>query len=122
MLKSVRVPPQFEPPFARAESFVERLFQDFRRSPEEGTLHIGSDRYVLVRAESLYASFFDALTDAFGDDVAKDFIYNSAREIGRSDSRTFSQRLGLTDGLDRLSSGAGAFRACRLGDRRHPGR
>ena len=34
-----------------------------------------------------------------------EFIYNSAREIGRSDSRRFSERLGLTDGLDRLSSG-----------------
>ncbi len=34
-----------------------------------------------------------------------EFIYNSAREIGRNDSRRFSERLGLTDGLDRLSSG-----------------
>lgn len=105
MLKSVRVPPQFEPPFARAESFVQRLFSDFRREPDQGMLHIGGDRYVLMRAESLYASFFDALAETFGDEVARDFIYNTAREIGRSDSRTFSQRLGLTDGLDRLSSG-----------------
>lgn len=105
MLKSVRVPPQLEPPFARAENFVERLFQDFKRRPAEGTLHVGGDRYVLVRAESLYASFFDALAETFGEEVARDFIYNSAREIGRSDSHTFSERLGLTDGVDRLASG-----------------
>lgn len=105
MLKSVRVPPHFEPPFARAESLVQKLFDDFRRAPEQGTLHVGGDRYVLVRAESMYAGFFDALAETFGDEVARDFIYNTAREIGRSDSRTFSERLGLTDGLDRLSSG-----------------
>lgn len=105
MLKSVRVPPHFEPPFARAESFVERLFADFRRSPEQGMLHVGGDRYVLMRAESLYASFFDALAETFGEEVARGFIYNTAREIGRSDSRTFSERLGLTDGVDRLASG-----------------
>ena len=104
MLKSVRVPPHFEPPFARAESFVQTLFADFRREPDKGTLHIGGDRYVLMRAESLYASFFDALAETFGEEVARDFIYNTAREIGRSDSRTFSQRLGLTDGVDRLAS------------------
>ena len=33
------------------------------------------------------------------------FARNSAREIGRNDSRSFSRRLGVTDGLDRLSSG-----------------
>ena len=52
MLKSVRVPPHFEPPFARAETFVQRLFDDFRRQPEQGMLHVGGDRYVLMRAES----------------------------------------------------------------------
>ena len=105
MLKSVRVPPHFEPPFARAETFVQRLFDDFRRQPEQGMLHVGGDRYVLMRAESLYASFFDALAETFGEEVAREFIYNTAREIDRSDSRTFSDRLGLTDGVDRLSSG-----------------
>ena len=105
MLKSVRVPPAFEPPFARAEQFVEKLFQDFRHRPEQGTLHISGDRYILMRAESLYVSWFDALDETFGEEVARDFIYNRAREIGRSDSRTFSERLALTDGVDRLASG-----------------
>ena len=105
MLKAVRVPPQFEPPFARAESFVEKLFDDMERKPDQGTLHIGGERYVMVRAESLYLTWFDALSDAFGEEAARDFIYNTAREIGLSDSSTFSARLGLTDGIDRLSSG-----------------
>ena len=105
MLRSVRVPAAFEPPFARAETFVEKLFSDLARSPEKGTIHVGGDRYVMVRAESLYLSWFDALSDSFGEEAAREFIYNSAREIGRSDSRRFSERLGLTDGLDRLSSG-----------------
>jgi len=105
MLKSVRVPPAFEPPFARAEQFVEKLFGDFSRRPEQGTLHISGDRYILMRAESLYVSWFDALAESFGEEIARGFIYNSAREIGRSDSRTFSERLKLTDGLDRLASG-----------------
>jgi hypothetical protein len=105
MLKSVRVPEGFVPPFERAETFVEKLFDDFKRRPEEGTLHVGGERYVLMRAESLYLTWFEALAATFGDEAAAEFVYNTAREIGRSDSAAFSTRLGLTDGLDRLSSG-----------------
>ncbi len=105
MLKTVRVPAHFEPPFARAEQFVAGLFADVRRRPDQGTIHIGEHRYVLVRAESLYLTWFKALSESFGADAAREFIYNTAREIGRSDSAAFSAALKLTDGLDRLSSG-----------------
>ncbi len=75
MLRSVRVPAVFEPPFARAEKFVETLFSDLVRAPEQGTIHVGGDRYVMVRAESLYLSWFDALSDSFGEEAAREFIY-----------------------------------------------
>ncbi len=105
MLKSVRVPPPFEPPFAKAEEYVEKLFSDFQRNPAEGSLRIGGDRYVLLRCESLYLSWFDALAETFGEDAAKEFVYNTAREIGRSDAKDFAERLGVTDGIERLSAG-----------------
>lgn len=105
MLKSVRVPSQFVPPFERAEGYVEGLFADLVRRPEKGTIHVGGERYVLLRAESLYLTWFDAMADTFGDDVARDFIYSTARAIGRSDSAAFSERLGVTDGVERLSAG-----------------
>ncbi len=105
MLKSVKVPPQFEPPFASAEAYVEKLFSEFERRPERGTIHVGGERYVLMRAESLYLTWFDAMSETFGDDAARDFIYGTAREIGRSDCNAFSQRLGVTDGVERLSCG-----------------
>jgi len=105
MLKSVKVPPPFEGPFSAAEGYVEKLFADFARRPEQGTIHVGGERYVLVRAESLYLTWFDAMAETFGDDAARDFIYNTAREIGRSDSNAFSARLGVADGVERLSCG-----------------
>lgn len=105
MLKSVRVPEPFEPPFAKAEAYVEKLFADMKRIPQEGVLRVGDQRYVLMRCESLFLSWFDAMSETFGEDTARDFIYNTAREIGRSDSADFSRRLGVTDGLERLSCG-----------------
>jgi son of sevenless-like protein len=93
MLRSVRVPAAFEPPFARAEKFVEQLFADIQRAPEKGTIHVGGDRYVMIRAESLYLSWFDALSDAFGEEAAREFIYK------RSGLREKQMIFGGSDGV-----------------------
>lgn len=105
MLKSVKVPPQFEPPFAAAEGYVEKLFSDVERSPEQGIVRVGGQRYVFLRCESLYLAWFDAMTETFGEETARDFVYNTAREIGRSDAADFARRMNVTDGVERLSAG-----------------
>jgi predicted hydrocarbon binding protein len=105
VLKTVRVPPPFEPPFARAEEVVAELFGKIERRPERGTLHVGRQRYVMMRAESLYHTWFQSLAASFGEEAAGEFIYNTAREIGRSDSASFSRELAVTDGIERLASG-----------------
>lgn len=104
-LKAARVPEAFQPLFEQAEAYVERLFSDFERRPERGTLHVGGERYVILRCESLFLAWFDALDEAFGEDAARGFIYNTAREIGRSDSRAFCERLKVEEGVARLSAG-----------------
>lgn len=105
MLKSAKVPAPFEPPFIKAEEYVDGLFQKLERRPEQGTIHVGDERYVLLRAESLYLTWFDAMAESFGEEAASEFIYNTARAIGRSDSNAFSERLKVTDGVERLSAG-----------------
>lgn len=104
-VKSVRVPDAFLGPFAQAEPYVQKLFAGLEMDPTQGYIRAGGDRYVLMRCESLYVAWFDALADTFGPEAANMFIYNTAREIGRSDSGTFSERLGVEDGLQRLASG-----------------
>lgn len=104
-LKAANVPAAFLPPFEAAEPFVEKLFSQFSREPSKGTVRVGDERYVLVRCESLYLAWFEAMADAFGEDTARQFVYNTAREIGRSDSRSFSAKMGVTDGVARLAAG-----------------
>lgn len=105
MLKSVKVPPPFVPLFEKAEAYVEKLFSELERRPDRGTVRVGGQRYVLVRCESLYLNWFEAMANSFGEDQAREFLYNTAREIGRSDSADFSARRGVSDGVERLSSG-----------------
>lgn len=68
-------------------------------------MRVGGERYVLMRCESLYLSWFDALADTFGVETAQAFVYNTAREIGRSDATAFAERLEVPPGIERLSSG-----------------
>lgn len=104
-MASYRVPPSLQPVFAQAERYVERLFGDVARNPEAGTIHIGGERYVWVRCESLYASWSSRMAAAFGDEAAREFIYNTAREIGHSDSQSFAERMQVPVGPDRLAAG-----------------
>ena len=124
-LKAAKVPEAFLPPFEAAEPYVEGLFNQLVRTPEQGTVRVGEERYVLLRCESLYLAWFEAMADAFGEDPARQFIYNTAREIGRNDSRSFAERTGVPVGVPRLAAGplhfahAGwAFVDILAGDRR----
>lgn len=45
------------------------------------------------------------MSESFGEETARSFVYNTAREIGRSDSRAFTTRLNVTEGIERLSCG-----------------
>ena len=95
MLTSVRVPEPFVGLFEIAEKYVGGLFEKVARDPSKGSIHVGGQRYVLVRGESLFIALFDQLSIAFGEQEAQEFIYNLARIIGKSDSDKFAEEMGL---------------------------
>ncbi len=105
MVKTVKVPAPFEPLFQVAEKYVDALFKEFKHEPSKGTIHIGGERYILIRGEGLFVALFDQLEKSFGMEQAQEFIYNMARIIGRSDSKDFSINRKLTDPNEKLSTG-----------------
>lgn len=105
MVKTVKVPKPFEPLFEVAEKYVDALFKEFKQNPSQGTIHVGSERYILVRGEGLFVALFDQLEKSFGEEEAQEFIYNMARIIGKSDSQDFSKNRMLTDPNEKLSTG-----------------
>jgi len=102
---SFRVPAPFQPLFEKAETYVQKLFSDVVRKPEQGTIHVGGQRYVLMRCESLYLSWFESMAASFGEEPAREFIYNTAREIGRSDAKEFASRMHVPKGVEALAAG-----------------
>ncbi len=111
-LRSVRVPPPFEPPFLAAEKVVAGYFDSMRRDPSQGVIVIGGERYVLVRAMSLSVHFFEfikemypGLTEGEALDGAGNVLFDIAFAIGRSDARAFCARLNVESPADKLASG-----------------
>jgi signal transduction histidine kinase/CheY-like chemotaxis protein len=111
-LKTVQVPPEFEPLFARAEDIVSRYFRDQRSDPEHGTIEIFGERYVLVRAASLSVEFFSLVAELYGPgreaeagEFARNILFDLAHAVGKSDAHNFHDKMGLVEPIERLSAG-----------------
>jgi len=112
MLKTVQVPKEFEPIFEKAQEYVSRYFRGKRESLEKGSIDIGGQRYVMVRAAALSVEFFEAVKNLYQGDgeqealrIARDLLYDIAHSIGKADAKEFHMRIGLKDPVEKLSAG-----------------
>lgn len=112
MPQTVSVPVELEPLFQQAQDFVGAYFDSLYRDPTHGTLAIGGQRYVLVRAASMSVEFYETITRLYGDQgehearaVARNLLYDLAQAIGGADARAFHRELSVTDPVERLSMG-----------------
>ncbi|MHC4403042.1 MAG: PAS domain S-box protein [Planctomycetota bacterium] len=111
-LKTVQVPREIEQVFAEAEAVVSRFFAGIVHDPSQGTIEIGGERYLLVRAASLSVEFFALVRNLFGarreaeaDEFARNILFDLAHAVGKSDAQTFHAKMGLEDPIARLSAG-----------------
>jgi hypothetical protein len=100
------------PLFERAQEWVGSYFGDRKFAPENGSIRVRDQRYILVRAESLSVRFFDFVqamypgleeSDAFH--AAGTVLYDLALSMGQADAAAFCNKLGLSDPVERLSCG-----------------
>jgi len=111
-LKTVDVPEQFEPIFARAEQVVSEYFAGRSHDPSRAAIEIDGERYVLVRAASLSIEFFAMVRRLFGpgreadaDEFSRHILFDLAHAIGKSDAENFHAKMHLEDPVARLSAG-----------------
>lgn len=112
MLKTVKVPKEFEPIFEKAQEFVSRYFQDRKENIEEGTIQIFGQRYIYVRAASMSVEFFELIKNTYRDKsedealaVARSLLFDVAHAIGVADAKNFHTQLHLKDPIEKLSAG-----------------
>lgn len=115
-LTTVQVPDAVAPVFERAEALVEDYFRERKFDPEHGSIVIRGERYVLIRARALSVDLFGLVRNLYGvgqedeaDAFSRSLLYDLAFALGRSDAKTFTAQMGVTDPLERLSAGPVRF-------------
>jgi diguanylate cyclase (GGDEF)-like protein/PAS domain S-box-containing protein len=96
----------------KAQEYVSRYFATKTETPAHGTISIGGERYVLLRAASMSIEFFDLVTSLYKDKgpdearvVASNLLFDLAHAIGKADARTFHARMGVEAPIEKLSAG-----------------
>lgn len=112
VLNTVSVPDSLKPIFLKAQDYVERYFQDRQENPRQGQIEISGERYVLVRAASMSREFLDLVTSLYQDrgekearNVAFGFLFDMAHAIGKADAKSFYNKMGVSDPIEKLSAG-----------------
>ena len=112
LLKTVNVPEMFIPPFLKAQDYVKQFFADREEDPEQATIKISGERYILVRAASMSIEFFDLMKYLYRDHseeesrkVANGFLFDIAHALGKADAKVFHSKMKVTDPVEKLSAG-----------------
>lgn len=112
MLKSVKVPTQFVEIFQKAENYVEDYFKKLSFRPENGSIDIDGERYILVRASAMSVNFLEfikemypGLTERGAINASCKVLFEMAKSFGISDAKNFHAKQNLTEPIERLSTG-----------------
>jgi len=114
-LKSVKVPHSMVPLFERAEKYVRDYYSSFYSNKNKGTITIGGERYILVRAKSLRVDFAKHLGQALGlpkklsGTASDNFLYILAKAIAKEDAKHFAAKQKVKDPVAKLAAGPVSF-------------
>ena len=111
-LKTVRVPEPFREPFLKAQKYVTEYFQQELSDPTRGLRTISNERYILVRAASISSKFIEVIKSMYpalepeeARLTASNILFELAHAIGKADARSFHQKMGVVNPIEKLSAG-----------------
>jgi len=112
VLKTVRVPAPFRELFLRAQKYVAQYFQQELSDPTRGLRMVSGERYILVRAASISSQFIEVIKSMYpalepeeARLTASNILFELAHAIGKADARSFHQKMGVVDPIEKLSAG-----------------
>jgi predicted hydrocarbon binding protein len=110
--KSVRTPKEMEPLFEKAEKYVQDYFSKEKRDPSTGSITIGGQRYILVRAKAMSVDFLEFIENKYpgldeGEafEAAAKLLFDMAHATGKSDAKNFHILMKVNDPVAKLSAG-----------------
>jgi signal transduction histidine kinase/CheY-like chemotaxis protein len=106
------LPEPLKPILDDVQAAVGAYFHQLMFEPEQGTIGVGEQRYVLVRAASLSKGFLDTVQKLYADRgpaeasrIGRNFLFDFSHVIGLNDARAFHQHLEFHDAFSRMTAG-----------------
>lgn len=110
--ETVIVPLHFKTFFDKAQKHVSAYFSDSYYSPEDGEIEINGERYILIRSAALSFEFHDIIRELYKDQglneadrIGNNFLFDIGQVLGKKDARSFHEKMGLKDPVEKLSAG-----------------
>ena len=111
-IDTVKIPIEFEPLFKTAEEYVRGYFGTREDCPQKGSIVIGGERYILVRAASMSVHFLDFVKEMYPGldereaiEASTRVLFDIAHSIGSADALAFHEATGVTEPIAKLSTG-----------------
>lgn len=108
----VSAPEEYHDVFASAQKIVRDYFSQRSFHPEEGTININGERFVLMRSGSLSYEFLNRISELYADqgearalEIGRNLLFDLAHVVGIADARRFHRSMRLKKPLDKLSVG-----------------
>lgn len=109
---TVVVPEHFKAIFDQAEKNVSAYFSNSYYSPENGEIEINGERYILIRSAALSYEFHDIIRELYKDQgfseaerIGNNFLFDIGQVLGKKDAKSFHDKMGLKDPVEKLSAG-----------------
>lgn len=108
----VKAPPHIQPYFDKILPIFKKYFKEIDLNPEEGSIHVNGERYILMRSDVISYQVFQSFlrlykektkTEAFN--LTSDLLFDFSHIMGCEDAKRFHEKTKVTDPLDKLSSG-----------------
>jgi son of sevenless-like protein len=104
-LKAAGVPPELVDVFAAMEEKIKGFFADTKPRPEVGKIEIAGTRFMWAQATGLALSFRDTVAEIYGIRGAEQILYKFGHSLGSSEARSFHERFGLKEPIEKLAAG-----------------
>ena len=109
---TVKVPEEMRSFFDDAETLIGNYFQNMSFDPQNASIDIGGERYVLMRASSLTIDFYNKIKLLYankGDEeaikIGRNFLFDISHVIGLQDAKYIHGKLDLKSPLLKMAAG-----------------
>lgn len=110
--KTVITPPELRTIFSKAEDYLTEYFSKVKVNPDEASIRINDERYLLIRSSGLSYGFLNKIKELFIDKgeeqaylIGRNLLFDLSHILGLNDAEQIHNKMKVKLPIDKLSTG-----------------